>query len=374
MHLYFSSPEMRFLARGLAGDDLRVDQIPVREQGHRDGLFLVAPALPEALARLRAVYPHGQLREHRDLHSALLFTSYRVSAADLNAAAGYDAPWRQYDLSFGMGGSRFGQFQNGRGLAVDPLGRTYIADTGNGRIDVFDPAGKPIETVGKRGDGDAEFHTVWSVAVAPDGTVLGLDRETCWLKRFTPAGRWLGNFGGPALLQQPSGVAVGADGTVFVADSARHVIMRFDLHGQLLGPLGSRGSGPGEFEEPSAVAVAADGTVYVADAGNGRVQRFSQTLEYVAEWAVPRAQPDLGPALAVANDDSAAVYLVNPARVTVDRYSSGGRREWSVGEQGNAPGQLALPVAVAVDAHGSVYVLDNFRNQVYRFDVTRRPR
>ncbi|MBI2942412.1 MAG: glycosyltransferase family 39 protein, partial [Chloroflexi bacterium] len=159
--LYFLNSTVRFLTRGLAGDDLPEKDIPVRERGYRDGLFIVSPALPNALARLRAAYPNGQLQEHRDSRGNLLFTAYRVDAATLNAAAGPDAPYRQYDLRFGMKGKGFGQFENGRALAVDAQGRIYVADVGNGRIDVFDAMGRPIATLGKPGTGDGEFRQVW---------------------------------------------------------------------------------------------------------------------------------------------------------------------------------------------------------------------
>src|SRR5262249_32455685 len=57
--LFFYSPNMRFLTRGLAGDDVTAADIPIRERGHRDALFIVLPEFQEALSRLRAAYPNG---------------------------------------------------------------------------------------------------------------------------------------------------------------------------------------------------------------------------------------------------------------------------------------------------------------------------
>ncbi len=374
MHLYFYAPEMRFLARGMVGEDLFAEGIPVRERSYRDGLFLVSPAVPEVLARLRAAYPNGQLDEHRNPHDVLLFTAYRVAAADLTVAAGSDAPWRQYDLRFGMGGTRRGEFERGAGLAVDRQGQVYVADAGNGRIDVFDPQGKPLAAVGRQGSDDTDFRDLGGVAVAPDGSVLGLDRETRWIKRFSRSGAWLGNLGGPTHLSAPAGIAVASDGSVLVADSGQHAIMRFDLTGRLLARTAAHGSGPGQFERPEALAVAADGSVVVSDAGNGRVQRLSPQLAYQTQWPVPLANPGHGPAVAVADADGGAVYVADPPHGEVHRYTAEGRKEWAIGTNADGPSKLMLPVAVATDAAGNVHVLDTARNQVFRFDVSRRLR
>ena len=366
MHIYFYSPEMRFLARGLVGADVPIGGIPVHERGYRDGLFLVSPALPDAVERLRTSYPHGQLAEHRDLHDRLLFTAYRVDATEMNAAAPADAPWQQYDLRFGMGGKAFGEFQNPSGLAVGREGFIYVADTGNGRIDVFDSDGQPVAALGRLGSGEGEFQNLCAVAAAADGNLLGLDCKTRWIKRFARSGRWLGNFGGPDQLTTPSGLAVAPDGSVVVADAGEQSIFRFDSTGALVARAGASEDGPGSVK-PAAIAVRSDGTVYVIDNATAHVQRFSAQLEYQLQWSLPRAQA--GTAIAVAD----AVYVTDPARGSVQRYTLDGDVEWTVGAAADDPARLLRPTAVATDAKGSVYVLDGGRNQVFRYDVTRQP-
>jgi DNA-binding beta-propeller fold protein YncE len=371
-HIYFYSPEMRFLARGLAGADVPMGGIPVQERGYRDGLFLVSPALPDAVERLRTSYPHGQLTEHRNRYNRLLFTAYRVDAAEMNATTPLDAPWQQYDLRFGMGGKAFGEFENPSGLAVGSNGSIYVADTGNGRIDVFNWDGKPVAALGRLGNGEREFRHLCAVAAGSDGSVLGLDCETHWIKRFSGSGRWLGNFGGPEQLTTPSGLAVAPDGSVVVADAGQQAILRFDPTGTLVTRAGASGDGRGQSVEPEAIAVSGDGTVYVVDSASARVRRYSAQLEHQLQWPLPRAQA--GMAIAVADARGGAVYVTDPALGHIQRYTPDGGAEWTVGAEGNDPFKLLRPAAVATDGAGSVYVLDGGRNQVFRYDVTRTPR
>ena len=121
----------------------------------------------------------------------------------------------------------------------------------------------------------------------------------------------------------------------------------------------------------ASVNIDARGTVYLVDGSPGRVRRFSTELEDQGGWSVPRLP--VGPAIAVADSDGGAVYITGPDLGYVRRYAADGRGEWTVGAAAGDPFKLSRPVALATDAAGSVYVLDAGRNQVFRYDVTRRP-
>jgi DNA-binding beta-propeller fold protein YncE len=173
-------------------------------------------------------------------------------------------------------------------------------------------------------------------------------------------------------LTQPEGLAAAPDGSVLVVDSGQPGLLHLSPDGTLLDRVGGTGSGPGQFQRPTAVAVASDGTIYIVDTGNSRVERFSSGLRYEGEWPVPRADPSLGPLIAVADADEGAVYVVNPLGRQVDRYTRTGHREWSVGTDHEGPQRFRLPLGVATDPRGNLYVLDASRYLVYRFDISRR--
>ena len=366
MHLYAGAPEMRFWARGLAMDDLAADAIPVRERGYRNGLFLVAPQLAPALATLKTAYPTGELHEHRDTLGRLLFTSYAVDAAALNAAAGPDAPWCQPDARFGLRGSRRGQFRDGRGLAVDATGRVYVADAGTGRIVVFDRDGTPLGRLRPAPTAHDASQSLAAVAVTPARQLFALDREARTLTRFSPAGapEWRIEL---ADLTDPSALAAAPDGTLLVTDTGQRTVVRLSADGRVV----ARVAAATHFESPTAVAAAADGSVYVVDAVPGRMHRLSAGLAPQSDWPLRQAAPPSASSIAISPVDG-AVYVIQAEAGTVGRYTPDGRFTWAVGESGGTAGLLG-PTAVAIDAEGSVYVLDATRNQVVRFDVGRQP-
>jgi RHS repeat-associated protein len=63
-----------------------------------------------------------------------------------NAAPGH---LYEYLGQFGEAGSKLGQFKEPKGIAVDPDGDVWVADTGNGRVEQFSPTGEPIRTFGE---------------------------------------------------------------------------------------------------------------------------------------------------------------------------------------------------------------------------------
>jgi DNA-binding CsgD family transcriptional regulator/sugar lactone lactonase YvrE len=133
------------------------------------------------------------------------------------------------------------------GLALDPQGNLYIADTENNRIRKVDTLGT-ITTIA--GDGD------------PGDT----------------------GDGGPATqarLSLPFGVAVAADGTLVIADNANNRLREITPSHQILALAGTNQGGfagdnlpaiTAAFSAPEGVAFDRNGDLFVADTGNQRVR------------------------------------------------------------------------------------------------------
>jgi DNA-binding CsgD family transcriptional regulator/sugar lactone lactonase YvrE len=137
------------------------------------------------------------------------------------------------------------------GLAIDPRGNLYIADSGNNRIRKVDALGV-ITTVAGSG------------------------------KYYEDRGD-----GGPAVnarLSFPFGVAVRDDGTLFVADTGNNRVRMVTASGRILalagthapgfGGDGGRAAGAG-LTGPEAVALKADGRLLIVDTENQRVRELT---------------------------------------------------------------------------------------------------
>ncbi len=64
-----------------------------------------------------------------------------------------------------------------RGVAVDEQGYIFVADSGNNRIQIFNPDGTYLRSFGKWGSGGAEFKGLEGIAVNGNGNILVADRE-----------------------------------------------------------------------------------------------------------------------------------------------------------------------------------------------------
>ena len=83
-------------------------------------------------------------------------------------------PSNSYQFEYGASGSGDGQFNNPTGIAIDPLGFTYVSDTNN-RIQMFDPNGAFVSKIGAWGKDGGSFSTPYDVAVGDSGAVYVAD-------------------------------------------------------------------------------------------------------------------------------------------------------------------------------------------------------
>ena len=193
------------------------------------------------------------------------------------------------------------------GVAVDATGNVYIADSHNHRIRKV--SGGIITTIagtstaGFSGDGAAATAAqLWlpsAVAVDGNGNVYIADTNNQRIRKITGtaittiAGNGEELFSGDgeaatsAVLDSPTGVAVGASGNVYIADRHNQRVRRIAAAGGTISTIAGSGapsfaggfSGDGAtantatLARPSGVAVDAAGNVYIADTGNQRIRQ-----------------------------------------------------------------------------------------------------
>jgi DNA-binding beta-propeller fold protein YncE len=107
-------------------------------------------------------------------------------------------------------------FNRPAGLAIAPNGDIFVADGyGNSRIVHLDKEGKFIKIIGgKKGNGPGELQLPHAVAVDPMGRLIVADSGNKRITIFDRDGNFVKSFPGPSR----GGIAVTADGTIYASD------------------------------------------------------------------------------------------------------------------------------------------------------------
>jgi O-antigen biosynthesis protein len=208
------------------------------------------------------------------------------------------------------------------GLALDPSGALYLADSHNDVIRRMDP--------GKGGTPAAGPLTVVAGSLALGNGFSG-DKG--------PATR--------ARLDTPDGVCIASDGDLVIADSHNDRIRRVDQPTHVITTIAGSGEngydGDGKLatdaglNTPEAVACAPDGTIYIADTSNNRVR------------------------------------VIDPKTGFIETLAGDGKAEGEgdeIGDGGPATSaHLNTPTDVAVAPNGDLYIADFYHYRVRKVDA-----
>ncbi|MCG7931507.1 MAG: 6-bladed beta-propeller [Candidatus Thiodiazotropha lotti] len=145
----------------------------------------------------------------------------------------YDTNSRSHLRTLGSRGTKSGEFNLPRDVAVGHNNHLYVTDGGNFRVQVIDQQGENIRSWG------------------------------------TP-GRHLGQF------SRPKGIASDSAGNIYVVDAAFGNFQIFTPNGELLLYLGTRSetAGPAKYMLPAGIDVDEDGRIYLVDQFYRKVEVF----------------------------------------------------------------------------------------------------
>jgi sugar lactone lactonase YvrE len=162
--------------------------------------------------------------------AALAVAALAALAAPAPAAA--QAPLLEREASFGSELGPAGRFHTPAGVATDSAGRVYVADSGTGRVEVYDRAA----------DGNAFVRTI-----------------------------------GEDVLRCPVGIAIDNRNRIYVADGCREVVVMFDSlqdAATVRREFGTPGTARGQLGSPRFVDADHAARIYVAERANVRVQSW----------------------------------------------------------------------------------------------------
>ncbi|NLE76857.1 MAG: 6-bladed beta-propeller, partial [Chloroflexi bacterium] len=284
-------------------------------------------------------------------------------------------------LAFGLQGQETGQLRDPRGVAVGDDSNIYVADTGNHRVQVFDAAGAFLRTWGGEGEAPGQFKEPWSIAVDGENNVYVADTWNHRIQKFSAEGNLLqtwgqfgstnGQLGDPTALWGPRALMVDGDGNLLVTDTGNKRIMKYGPDGEFLGQWGGFGFEAGLYDEPVGLAVDDQGNVYVADTWNQRIQKLSPAFAPLGEWAILGWQSESvvnKPYLAVFGD---RLYASDPESFRILVFDLNGTLVATFGAFGNDLRGLNLPLGLAADNAGNLYVADSGNHRILKFPPIR---
>jgi len=266
------------------------------------------------------------------------------------------------------------------GLAVDPTGELYIADSGNNCvrkvyngviITVFNtpaPTGVALDSTGMLYVAAASYFgtviqpipgvaSARDVTIDPSGDIFltsgvfvsEIPRGGI-LTALAGSGTspYFGGDGGlatAALLYAPSGIAVDSNGNWYIADTSNNRIRMVTPAGVISTFAGTGAAA--QLNAPSGIAIDASNNLYIADTGNNDV------LKITPAGAITTIASQLNNPVSVAidmADTQESVYIADSGNNRIVRVASD--------ETASTFAQINGPLAVAVDSAGNVYVAD----------------
>lgn len=230
------------------------------------------------------------------------------------------------------------EFKQARGVAFDPAGNFYIADSENQRVMMYNSKGVFVRQLGVTNErGLANDHFNWPNGVTVDkaGNLYVADHDNCRVQKFNKYGKFMMTFGTTLCgwevdrMGGPVDVAVDAGGRVFVAEEWNQRVKVFSSTGAYLATIaGKWGSNTGDLRNPVGVAVDAAGAVYVSDQNNARIQKYTAKVPFAAQVSLDSfGQRERQDVFAVAS-------FKNQIYAGTSIYNGGGAQIWRKGAYG----------------------------------------
>jgi len=275
----------------------------------------------------------------------------------------------------GFFGSKAGvELSSPQGVATFE-GIVYVSDTGNSKIQMFGINGVHIDTL--EIDNSAENKAIkekgspfklrepTEIAIDGRGDIYVLDTGDNLIKIYSPNGKYLRHLPKDG---QPLTFCLSKEG-VYVADKDSLVIRRYDFEGKLNYSFGARGEGRGLFKSINGLVTGKDLQVYLNDGKTGVVNYFQAEL-HPSQDVIPK----LASRISIKANDALSVSVSKLAWNNVDTiYGIDADKKSIVRIMNGQPAGVVdtvglLPVGLAVDKDGVLWVLDKIGYRVVKLD------
>ena len=342
-----------------------------------------------------------------DAGNLFIVGEYRVRKVDTSGIITTVAGNGTLGYSGDGGPATSAQFGLSLGIAVDPSGNLYIADTQNDRVRKVDTSGI-ITTVagngtrGYAGDGgsatSAQLKGPYGIAVDPPGNLYIADSGNHCVRKVDTSGiittvagdgtQGYSGDSGPATSAQLDGpYDVAFDTFLYIADTGNHRIRKVDNSGQILtfagdGTQAHSGDGgsatSAQLDSPGSLAVDEDGNFYIGERLYVRKVNQTGVISTVAGNGTASFSGDGGQAndaslyepRGIYGGSDGDLYIADSANHRIRKIDSSGiistiagngTTDFS-GDGGPATDAgLRWPQGVFVDRDGNIYTASQYR-------------
>ena len=252
------------------------------------------------------------------------------------------------------------------GVAVNQRGEIVVAITGHSGhcVSIFSRSGEKLRSFGSLGSRYGQFNGIRGVAVDSDDNILVVDCDNHRIQKFTSGGKFITAVGkkgnSPLELNQPTGIGIHPlNKKVYITEYQNHRVKILNSDLSLYSSFGVYGSGSGQFYYPWDVAFDTAGSVYVTDLSSHCVQVFTAEGSFLRKFGKEgRSSGRLSAPTGICIDSEDVVYVAECSNHRVSVFTSEGSLLTSFGAYGRGPGQLNGPCGIAVDEDGVLYVSD----------------
>jgi sugar lactone lactonase YvrE len=305
---------------------------------------------------------------------------------------------------------RLARFDFVGSVRLDSKGNVYAVDAGNDTIRRITPQGVVTTFAGTPGmtgstDGPvagALFDDPGGVAVDPKGNVFVADSGNYTVREISTAGQVTTLAGSPGVQGTADGTGLNARfynmqniaadslGNLYVVDGTSDTVRKIVIStGAVTTIAGSPGVAGGNddqgnyalFNNPTGVATDASGNIYVSDTGNDKIRKITPTgavttIATIAPYQGPfdTVQAASSAPAGLGVDASGNIFVGCTGDNTVREIAPGGSVSLVAGEGGDpedvdgplATARFGFPDDIAVDPTGVLYVADGINNTVRR--------
>ncbi len=299
-------------------------------------------------------------------------------------------------MQFGYEDTVEGAFESPYGIALDSTGNIYVSDTGNNRIQEFDPGGNFMNmigwgvaggvgletcttgcTLGTSGSGDGELNAPRGIMIDAAGNINIADYGNNRVQKITPAGSFVSKFGtlgsGVTNLSGPSdvGLVFGNNGPAFLDTGNNRIRPCATYTGCPATDIGTTILNAPEAMDRSGM--------FVADTGDSQIHKFvnlGQAVQVTASYATDIGGLS-GPKGIASEDDGALVYVSDTGHDRLLKFSAAGSTGANVipvtlkfisqfGSSGSASGQFSSPSHIAINSDNEIFVADTGNHRIQK--------